>query len=326
MKSNLIVALGICVLSTAALVGQESRPWPPQKLSDGQPDVQGIWAATMAGSTSLTNPISGGEDFDQRVSGKEIKRPSRIIDPPDGQLPYQPWAAARQKQEEKDYEHPTRPEHIDTQHRCLLSGIPRLYTIVPAYKIVQTPGQVIFIWDEYHAYRVIPLDNRPHPASNVKLWMGDGRGHWEGNTLVVDTTNVRGARLTYIGDFYTDNAHVTERKGYTEVALHSVPLTLWWEACGFAKLPPAADHRGKGWVSHIPDAVLHTNDPNVDLYSTRVKTAVDSLTGWPAADFSTSVSLFPSTFSCCTIGGLVVMTATFFATVGRSVSVFPLIW
>src|SRR5213075_1357721 len=85
---RLIVALGIgaALLVTAVpLRGQEqpgtanrptaSRPWPPKTLSDGQPDVEGIWAATMAGSTSLTNPISGGEDFDRRVKGTEIRRP-----------------------------------------------------------------------------------------------------------------------------------------------------------------------------------------------------------------------------------------------------------
>jgi hypothetical protein len=193
-----------------------SKPWPPQKLSDGQPDVQGIWAAVNGGSTSLTNPISGGEDFDRRVTGENIRRPSRVIDPPDGLLPYQPWAAARQKRQESDYERPSRPEHIDTQHRCLISGIPRLYTIVPSFRIIQIPGSIVFVWDEYHAYRVIPLDGRPHIAPNVKLWMGDARGHWEGNTLVVDTTNMRGARLTYIGDFYSENAHVTERMTFVD--------------------------------------------------------------------------------------------------------------
>jgi hypothetical protein len=203
-----------------------SRPWPPQRLPDGQPDVQGIWAATMAGSTSLTNPISGGEDLTRRATGEVIRRPSRIIDPPDGQVPYQPWAAARQKQQESDYDNATRPEHIDTQHRCLLSGIPRLYTIVPAFKIIQTPGAVVFVWDEYHAYRVIPLDGRPHIASDVKLWMGDARGRWEGNTLVVDTTNVRGARLSYIGDFYSENAHVVERITFVDADTMNYEATV----------------------------------------------------------------------------------------------------
>jgi len=221
---KLIVSFGIgaALLSTTVpVVGQGregagnpavvSRPWMPERLADGQPDVQGIWAAVNGGSTSLTNPISGGADFDRRVTGVEVRVPSRIIDPPNGQLPYQPWAAARQKQQGYDYDHPTKPEHIDPQHRCLISGVPRLYTIVPAFKIIQPPGSVVFIWDEYHAYRVIPLDGRPHVGPNVMLWMGDARGHWEGNTLVIDTTNVRGARLTYIGDFFSDKAHIVER-------------------------------------------------------------------------------------------------------------------
>jgi len=77
-KNTLIIAVGIgaaVALAAVPVRGQAqggaanraaSRPWPPQKLSDGQPDVQGIWAAVNAGSTSLTNPISGGEDFDRR--------------------------------------------------------------------------------------------------------------------------------------------------------------------------------------------------------------------------------------------------------------------
>lgn len=236
---RVIVAFGIgaALLWTAApVVGQGqggaenravvSKPSPPEHLADGQPDVQGIWSAVNGGSTSLTNPISGGADFERRVTGVEVHLPSRIIDPPDGQVPYQPWAAARQKQQGYDYEHPTKPEHIDPQHRCLISGVPRLYTIIPAFKIVQPPGSVVFIWDEYHAYRVIPLDGRPHVGPNVKLWMGDGRGHWEGNTLVIDTTNVRGARLTYIGDFHSDKAHIVERITFVDANTMNYEATI----------------------------------------------------------------------------------------------------
>jgi len=209
-----IASLGVAVLlsMTAPVQGQAreesgKNPAPLGRLSDGQPNVQGIWGAVLAGSVSLTNPISQAQDFEKQ----NVRQPSRIIDPPDGLVPYQPWAAALRNQQALDYDRPTKPEHIDTQHRCLLSGVPRLYTIVPSYKIVQTPGQIMFIWSEYHAYRVIPLDGRPHVASNVKLWMGDGRGRWEGNMLVVDTTNIIGARLTYTGDFFSDNAHIVER-------------------------------------------------------------------------------------------------------------------
>jgi hypothetical protein len=215
MRTECTIAfLGFAVLlSTTTSVHSQARaeagksPAPLGRLADGQPDVQGIWGAVLAGSVSLTNPVSQAQDFEKQ----NVRVPSRIIDPPDGLVPYQPWAAARRNQQAIDYDSPTKPEHIDTQHRCLLSGVPRLYTVAPTYKIMQTPGLIVFIWSEYHAYRVIPLDDRPHAASNVKLWMGDGRGRWEGNTLVVDTGNIIGARLTYTGDFFSDNAHVVER-------------------------------------------------------------------------------------------------------------------
>lgn len=240
MRTKLVIVtfgIGVVLLSTAVTVGGQeaagaagraavSRPWPPARLSDGQPDVQGIWAAMIGGSVSLTNPISGGADLTRRLTGVEVRVPSRIIDPPDGQVPYQPWAAAKQKQLEANYDRPTKPEHIDPQHRCLLSGVPRLYTIVPSFKIIQAPGSVVFVWDEYHAYRVIPLDGRPHVGPDVKLWMGDGRGHWEGNTLVVDTTNVRGARLTYIGDFYSDKAHIVERFTFVDANTMNYDATV----------------------------------------------------------------------------------------------------
>jgi hypothetical protein len=180
---------------------------PLERLADGQPNVQGMWRPANPGSLSLTNPVPQTADFDRTIK----PLPSRIIDPPDGLVPYQPWAAALQKRQSRDYAWPTRPEHIDTQHRCMLSGVPRLFTIVPPLKIVQSPGQIVFIWDSYHAYRVVPLDGRPHVAPSVKLWMGDGRGRWDANTLTIDTRSVKGQRLTYIGDFYSENARIMER-------------------------------------------------------------------------------------------------------------------
>jgi hypothetical protein len=233
-----LVAFGItaALLSATATVAAQrgggageqstSGPWPPAILADGQPDVQGVWAASNGGSTSLSNPISGGADLQRRITGVDVKVPSRIIDPPDGLVPYQPWAAAKQKEQEAAYDRPTRPEHIDPQHRCLISGVPRLYTIVPAFRIIQPPGAVVFVWEDYHAYRVVPLDGRPHVGSSIKLWMGDGRGRWEGNTLVVETTNLRGARLTYIGDFHSDKARLAERITFVDASTLSYEATV----------------------------------------------------------------------------------------------------
>jgi hypothetical protein len=178
---------------------------------DGQPNVEGTWRPVSGGTHSLDPALSSAQEFEQRTTGVIKRNPSFIVDPPDGHIPYQPWAKALQKSLEASYETPTRPEQVDTQSRCLVPGIPRLYYF-PTFRIIQTPRTVVFVWDEYHTYRVIPLDARPHVAPNVKLWMGDSRGHWEGKTLIVDTTNLNAkSRLDVIGDFYSENAHITER-------------------------------------------------------------------------------------------------------------------
>jgi hypothetical protein len=217
-----VMALGIGVALaslSASLSGQAAlpqrpaspRPWPPAMTPDGQPDVQGSWRPVNGGTHSLDPAKSGAADFEERTSGVVKRNPSLIVDPPDGHIPYQPWAAARQKELASVYENPTKPEHIDTQTRCLLPGVPRLYYF-PTFRILQPAGSVVFVWDEYHAFRVVPVDGRPHIGGDVKLWMGDGRGRWEGNTLVVDTTNLNAkSRLDVVGDFFSDKAHIVER-------------------------------------------------------------------------------------------------------------------
>lgn len=202
------------------------KPWPPTPLPDGQPDVQGLWRAPINGTVSLTNPMTGGADFEQRISGAAVRNPSRVVDPPDGQVPYQPWAAALQKQQAYDYQHPTNIEHVDTQNRCLLGGIPRPFYNT-TFRILQPDGYVVFVWDDYHSFRVVPLDGRPHVGPNIKLWMGDSRGHWEGNTLVIDAANLNAKfRLTYVGDFFSQNAHLVERLSFVDANTMTYEVTI----------------------------------------------------------------------------------------------------
>ena len=219
-QAVMAVGIGVALVSlSASLSGQGAvlqppaspRPWPPALTPDGQPDVQGAWRPVLGGTHSLDPAKSGAADFDERITGAVKINPSRIVDPPDGHIPYQPWAAALQKGLAAVYENPTRPEHIDTQTRCLVPGVPRMYYF-PTFRILQPAGSVVFVWDEYHVVRVVPLDGRPHVGANVKLWMGDGRGRWEGNTLVVDTTNINAkSRLDVVGDFFSDKVHIVER-------------------------------------------------------------------------------------------------------------------
>jgi hypothetical protein len=89
--------------------------------------------------------------------------------------------------------------------------VPRI-NLQGGFQILQPPGQVVLVHDYSHTYRVIPLDSRPHLGKDIKLWMGDSRGHWEGNTLVVDVTNNNDQTwFDIVGSFHSDALHMVER-------------------------------------------------------------------------------------------------------------------
>jgi hypothetical protein len=199
---------------TAGKAAAATRYEPPRR-PDGQPDIQGVWGASPTGTFDLTDPKTGGGRIQELVdlaAGKPSKtKPSRVVDPPDGRIPYQPWAAAHQREMQSNVDHPTKREHIDPQARCLPGAVPRSF-FHSDNMIVQTPGYVVMLTRNNHASRIIPLDGRPPLPGNIKLWLGDSRGHWEGNTLVVEVRNqnVKG-RFDMVGNFATDNLYLVER-------------------------------------------------------------------------------------------------------------------
>lgn len=202
-------------------VGRRGAPkpvdpnWKPTLTSDGQPDIHGIWITNVYGMGCLTDPGNGNvgcvrQSGPAREGGgnrQRKKTASRIIDTPDGEVPYQPQARQRQQYLLSNYFEPTKPEFIDPQQRCLPLGAVRQFTWHDV-QILQYPGYVVFEHEGNHVYQIVPLDGRPHLGENIKLWMGDSRGHWEGNTLVIDVTNSNAkGRLSRAGDFSSDKVH-----------------------------------------------------------------------------------------------------------------------
>ena len=123
-------------------------------------------------------------------------RTSLIIDPPDGRVPALTPAAQQRAQSRAQYRrlHPADgPEDRSLAERCIVwptSGPPLMPSFYNNnYQIVQGPGYVMIIVEMIHDVRVIPTDGSPHLPASIRQWLGDSRGHWEGDTLVVDTTN-----------------------------------------------------------------------------------------------------------------------------------------
>ena len=144
-------------------------------------------------------------------------RTSLIVDPPDGRIPALTEAAAARAAERRAYaaEHPSDgPEDRTLGDRCLHFEAPRMGAGYNSYfQLLQTPTHVAIFQEMGHFSRVIPLDDRPHVADGIRQWAGDSRGRWEGDTLVVETTNYS-PQARFSGA--TENLHLVER--YTRVA------------------------------------------------------------------------------------------------------------
>jgi hypothetical protein len=222
------------------------------RTPDGQPDLQGVWTnatltpferpAQLAGKATITEqeaaaiekrasenrvdraPGSGDTGsynqafFDSGTTWLSTRQSSLVVEPSNGRVPLKPSAEAQ-----RDYD----LSHLGDSYiyhtsweRCITRGVPA--GMFPAgynnaYQILQTPGYVVIFSEMIHEARVIPLDGRPHLPQGVRQWNGDSIGHWEGNTLVVDTTNFNGK-----GMIATSAATGRIRSVHESEALHVV--------------------------------------------------------------------------------------------------------
>ena len=228
-------AVALAPVGAAAQAGN----WPAPRTPWGDPDLQGIWTNTTTTPLERPDDVAAGEvlSAEERAArdaagdvareargieagtgetgsynnfwverGVRMARTSLIIDPPDGKLPLTAAEAARRADRESYRgREPAGPEDRNLYERCISRGMPG--SMMPGfynhnYQIFQAPGYVVIYVEMVHDSRIIPLDGRPHPDASIGQWMGDSRGHWEGDTLVVETTNfapITGRGLTVFG-------------------------------------------------------------------------------------------------------------------------------
>jgi hypothetical protein len=196
----LLAAAGAAVLFsgvTLGAAGQQAgaataRPAVP-RAADGKPDLSGIWGVmNTANWNILPHPAStDGPGGTGLVIGNE--------------LPYLPSALAKKQENYR-----TRMT-ADTDARCLLPGVPRVMYEPYPFQIFQTPGVVTMAFEYVHATRNIYM-NTPHPDGQIEWWMGDSRGRWEGDTLVVDAIHFSGDTwFDRAGNYHSSGMHVVER-------------------------------------------------------------------------------------------------------------------
>jgi hypothetical protein len=185
-----------------------------------------------APGASLTTPAHWFEVGNARVVSA---RTSLIVDPPNGRMPPLTAEAARLPIDErletgllpdKDDMPMNGPEDAGLASRCITRGIPQ--TWVPSiynngFQIFQTPEYVAILYERYHEFRIIPLDVRPHVGRPIRQWIGDSRGRWEGNSLVIDVTNFSDKGL-FKGS--GEHLHVIERLTRVDAETVNVSVTV----------------------------------------------------------------------------------------------------
>jgi hypothetical protein len=228
--------------------------WTPPKTSWGEPDLQGIWplnhliatpfqrqekygdrrfmsdeefAAAQTAAAARNKRFESGA-IPQADSGTAVLRLTSLLsDPPNGRFPaLTPNGKALYDKIHGSYKPGQTvfdsPDDFDSWDRCITRGLPvsmepRNYN--NGIRVMQTPGYVLIVLEMAHEVRIIPTDGRPALDPSIKEWLGESRGHWEGNTLVVQTTNFNGKTdMTNAGvpgspplNPTTENMRITER-------------------------------------------------------------------------------------------------------------------
>jgi hypothetical protein len=190
-----------CIFSgtTVAQVRQDLKALPklgpPPRTADGHPDLSGVWMHGLAGKAAT---VEGG--LPPALREFNVKNE----DPP----PFQPWAAAKINNLSE-----VKAELGRASVNCMPRGVPGMFITDPyPIQLIQTPGQLVQLDELNNNWRVIPLDGRPHSKDPDPQFNGEGVGHWEGDTLVIDTIGIDERTWNnFSGWFHSDQEHVIER-------------------------------------------------------------------------------------------------------------------
>jgi hypothetical protein len=205
--SLVTAAVLICAASQMA---SAQAAYKVPRTADGTPDLQGIWQVRNTSAASDLGDHAGALGI---PAGRSV-----IVEPLDGRIPYKPEALVKRRENFKNR------DTADTLNKCYMPGVPRITYLDFPFQIFQTPKYTLIAYEYIHIYRTIFTNGTPH-IDGLDFWLGDPRGHWEGDTLVVDVTDFNDQTwFDASGDYHSDKLHVVER--YTRTG----PDTLRYEA------------------------------------------------------------------------------------------------
>ena len=202
---RLVATVATLVVVTAAAV--QAQTYRAPRTSDGEPDLGGIWQALGSAHWDIESHAARMGPIVELGALGAIPGGLGIVE--GGEIPYTPAARAKQQENLAQW------WKLDPAIKCFMPGIPRANYMPFPFQIVQTPENVIFAYEFASASRIVYM-NRPDFESPGDNWMGHSRGHWEGETLVIDVSaQVPDTWLDSSGNHHSEEIHVLER--YTAI-------------------------------------------------------------------------------------------------------------
>jgi hypothetical protein len=201
---------GISMWSVIPASGQDAG-FKPRRTADGKPDFTGIWEAmNTANWDILTHEGHAGPVV---ALGAAFSEPAGLGVVEGGDIPYQPWAAAKKKENRENW------VKLDPEVKCYMPGLPRATYMPYPFQIVQSTNTIVIAYEFASANRIVRMNSKE--KSPTESWMGWSVGHWEGDTLVIDVTDFNDQTwFDRAGDFHSGDLHVVER--YTATSPNSL--------------------------------------------------------------------------------------------------------
>ena len=198
------------MLSVAvAALGAQAAGQPPPRTPDGKPDLSGVWQVLN----------SAAFDIEDHQAEPGVPAGTGVV--VGGDIPYQAWALEQRKKNYADR------LTEDTDAKCFLPGVPRITYMPYPFRIIQTPDRIDISYEYVGALRHIFTNGTPHPPGHIDWWMGDSRGRWEGDTLVVDVIHFNDqTRFDKAGNFHSDMLHVVERYRFIDAGHLDYEVTI----------------------------------------------------------------------------------------------------
>ena len=193
-RRAIVSGVFLLLFAAAAARGQTSGNQAIPRTADGKPDFSGIWQVMN----------SAAWDLQAHQARKGVPAGMGVVE--GNEIPYQPAALAKKRE---NFE---KRDTADPETKCYLPGVPRIMYMPYPFQLFQKADTITMLFEYVHATRVVYTNGTAHPPGHIDWWMGDSRGRWEGDTLVVDVVHFNDQTwFDRAGNFHSDELHLVER-------------------------------------------------------------------------------------------------------------------